>query len=255
MIAGKTHSEILVMKPSSRSRWYKTILPEEEEEAKMMMQNVKSIKLSALWTPERKTKHREYMMMEENNPMNRPEVRTKHKEAVNRPEYRAKQGEDTRGRKHTEESNTKRRVWWTPERRAERKASITGENNPNFGKTTPEETRVKQREAWTPERKTKQCGENHYNWQGGLSFEPYGIEFNDELRSQIRERDNHTCQECQHTEKQLGCILDVHHIDYDKKNNSPENLISLCRSCHSQTNFGREDWTEYFGKILEGNGG
>ncbi len=36
--------------------------------------------------------------------------------------------------------------------------------------------------------------------------------------------------------------------DYDKRNNSPENLISLCASCHTKTNFSRNDWTEYFGE-------
>ena len=42
----------------------------------------------------------------------------------------------------------------------------------------------------------------------------------------------------------------VHHVDYNKKNNDPANLISLCKACHAQTNFNRNDWMEYFeGKI------
>ena len=89
-------------------------------------------------------------------------------------------------------------------------------------------------------------GENHPNWQGGKTFELYGLEFNDELRESIRERDNHTCQECGMAEKELGYTLSCHHIDYCKTNNSEDNLISLCRSCHSQTNFGRDDWINYF---------
>jgi len=89
-------------------------------------------------------------------------------------------------------------------------------------------------------------GENAPNWLGGKSFEPYGVEFSDKLRSYIRERDNHTCQECHMTEKQLGYRMPVHHIDYNKKNNVAENLISLCKSCHAQTNFKREDWVNYF---------
>ena len=40
--------------------------------------------------------------------------------------------------------------------------------------------------------------------------------------------------------------LDVHHIDYDKKNNDPKNLISLCRKCHMKTNKNRKYWTKYF---------
>lgn len=94
-------------------------------------------------------------------------------------------------------------------------------------------------------------GKNHPNWLGGLSFEPYGIEFNNKLKQQIRDRDKHTCQECGFNEEKLDRKLSIHHIDYNKKNNNQNNLISLCRSCHMQTNFKREDWTNYFqGRVL-----
>ena len=89
-------------------------------------------------------------------------------------------------------------------------------------------------------------GENSPSWQGGKSFEPYGLDFNKKLKGQIRKRDNYTCQECYQTEKDLGYILRIHHIDYNKKNNNPTNLIGLCKSCHAQTNFNRDDWTKYF---------
>lgn len=90
------------------------------------------------------------------------------------------------------------------------------------------------------------CGSNSYLWQGGISFEPYGLEFNNKLREQIRKRDNYICQECGYKQNKLGYKLHIHHIDYNKQNNKPENLISLCRLCHIQTNFTREDWIEYF---------
>ena len=86
------------------------------------------------------------------------------------------------------------------------------------------------------------------SWLGGKSFEPYGAEFNDELKAQIKARDNYTCQECGYKQEDLEYPLSIHHIDYDKHNNDPTNLISLCRSCHMQTNFRREDWTNYFNK-------
>ena len=86
------------------------------------------------------------------------------------------------------------------------------------------------------------------SWLGGKSFESYGIEFNDELKVQIKIRDNYTCQECGCKQEDLEYSLNIHHIDYDKHNNDPNNLISLCRSCHMQTNFSREDWTDYFNK-------
>jgi len=101
-------------------------------------------------------------------------------------------------------------------------------------------------------KKMNQCGKNHYNWQGGKSFEPYGIEFNNQLKEKIRQRDNYRCQECFRHQNELydkagrKYKLIVHHIDYNKKNNSENNLIPLCRNCHQQTNYKRQDWTKYF---------
>ena len=89
-------------------------------------------------------------------------------------------------------------------------------------------------------------GEKALNWQGGKSFEKYGTEFNEALKEQIRERDNYQCQECGYFQKDLEYKLPVHHIDYDKKNNDPLNLISLCISCHMKTNYNRDDWIEYY---------
>ena len=98
----------------------------------------------------------------------------------------------------------------------------------------------------------KQRGEKNSNWQNGKSFEPYGIEFNEKLKEQIRAKNNYRCQECFRHQDELrtknnkGYKLPVHHIDYNKQNNDPDNLISLCLPCHLQTNFKREDWINYF---------
>lgn len=89
-------------------------------------------------------------------------------------------------------------------------------------------------------------GKGHPNWKGGKSLEPYGVEFNNNLKENIRKRDNYMCQECNYLQEDLSRKLSVHHIDYDKTNNKIENLISLCGSCHAQTNFGREEWSNYF---------
>jgi len=98
-------------------------------------------------------------------------------------------------------------------------------------------------------------GKEHWNWQNGKSFELYGSEFDNKLREQIRERDGYRCQQCFRHQDELfkntkagirRYKLIVHHIDYNKRNNDPSNLISLCMNCHFQTNFKRKDWTKYF---------
>ena len=92
----------------------------------------------------------------------------------------------------------------------------------------------------------KQKREKHPNWNNGSSFEPYGIEFNNKLKQQIRLRDNYICQECGKPQKELKRKLHIHHIDYCKQNNSVFNLISLCLKCHIKTNYNREHWKQYF---------
>lgn len=89
-------------------------------------------------------------------------------------------------------------------------------------------------------------GEDHYNWKGGISSEPYGLEFNKVLHEFVRNRDGYTCQICPKTQEENGEELSVHHKDYDKRNNHPSNLISLCRVCHTKTNHNREYWKAYF---------
>ena len=40
----------------------------------------------------------------------------------------------------------------------------------------------------------------------------------------------------------------VFDLDYNKINNEEINLMPLCNICHTQTNYKREDWTDYFNK-------
>lgn len=93
--------------------------------------------------------------------------------------------------------------------------------------------------------------ENHWNWQGGKSFEPYSIEFNKQLKELIRNRDNYQCQKCGCPEVENIEKLSIHHIDYDKKNCLPSNLISLCRSCNAVVNNDREYWEDWFNQKME----
>jgi len=90
------------------------------------------------------------------------------------------------------------------------------------------------------------------NWKGGFSFEPYPRGWKKALKERIRERDGRKCRLCLVSEAELGYKLHCHHIDYDKKNLSDSNLISLCRKCHLPTNTGRlrKAWTAFFRKLM-----
>jgi len=92
-------------------------------------------------------------------------------------------------------------------------------------------------------------GDKNINWNDGSSFELYGIDWTDDLKDGIRKRDKYICQECGIHQDELRGFhkrLDIHHIDYNKKNLNPKNLITLCRSCHIKTNYNREYWINYF---------
>jgi len=96
--------------------------------------------------------------------------------------------------------------------------------------------------------KSSQPKELNGNWNNGSSYEPYSTDWTETLKRSIRERDNYTCQmlKCNTIDKSNP----VHHIDYDKKNCNPNNLITLCKKCHSKTNGKRDYWTKYFQKII-----
>ncbi len=95
-------------------------------------------------------------------------------------------------------------------------------------------------------------GKNNPAWCGGKSIKQYPQEFSEKLKRKIRKRDKYTCQECKYTEKQLGYNLSIHHIDYNKNNNNPNNLVSLCRGCHAKTNWNRDNWINYYTNKITG---
>lgn len=94
-------------------------------------------------------------------------------------------------------------------------------------------------------------GELNIAWQGGKSFEEYPKIFNEFLKDKIRERDNLKCRLC--GVPQIECIkkLNIHHIDYNKKNCNINNLISLCVSCHAKTIKDRIYWMNYLNNIIQ----
>lgn len=134
----------------------------------------------------------------------------------------------------------KGRVPWIKDKKlpkeTRKKLSIShkGQKSWNKGKTTTEDLRIL-------------GGKNHYNWQGGIGNKPYPLEFDNKLKKQIKKRDNYTCQLCGTKER-----LAVHHIDYNKYNNNPENLLTLCIKCNAKVNYQRVFWTGFFmGRIYE----
>jgi hypothetical protein len=101
----------------------------------------------------------------------------------------------------------------------------------------------------------KTTGSLNGNWNRGSSFKPYSIKFTKVLKEQIRKRDKYRCKKCHKTQKQelkeLNRQLSIHHIDYNKQNCKENNLISLCDKCHSEANFNRDDWKNYFRKLIK----
>jgi predicted transcriptional regulator len=84
------------------------------------------------------------------------------------------------------------------------------------------------------------------NWKDGISFIPYGLEFNRKLKQKIKERDNYICQKCntkfKNKKHDKTFYLTIHHIDYNKLNNHEYNLICLCNKCNSRCNSNRKYW-------------
>jgi NUMOD3 motif len=93
--------------------------------------------------------------------------------------------------------------------------------------------------------KNAQKGERSMLWKGGISYEPYSTDWTEELKVMVRRRDGYICDIC----KEYG--KSVHHIDYNKKNCKPNNLITLCFRCHSKTNHNRGYWKQYFSAAAE----
>ena len=78
-------------------------------------------------------------------------------------------------------------------------------------------------------------GENHPRWKGGgAGVHPEILKRFGRNPKEIFDRDNYQCQECGNKDD-----LTIHHIDRNGRNsknpnNDIDNLITLCRSCHSR---------------------
>lgn len=108
-----------------------------------------------------------------------------------------------------------------------------------------EHSYIAQRGQKRPKQSLAMTGKkNHFYIHGEGKF-PYPMKFNKKLKEQIRKRDDYKCQICGKKGNH------VHHIDYDKNNCNPNNLITLCHDHHMKTNFNRDYWFSYFTYIME----
>ncbi len=93
-------------------------------------------------------------------------------------------------------------------------------------------------------------GEGNHHWKGGTTAKGVvlrrGVE---DLRSDIYARDNYHCRLC----GKRGAKLSIHHIlpvwARPDLVCDPENMVTLCRSCHLKVNNHEEDYIEAFGRI------
>lgn len=87
-------------------------------------------------------------------------------------------------------------------------------------------------------------------WEKFTSREPYSQNWDNRFKRAIRKRDNYICMMCGVHSEKLNRALCVHHINYDKKLSVPQNCITLCHSCHNNTNKNRPIWKQTFQEKL-----
>jgi hypothetical protein len=139
-------------------------------------------------------------------------------------ETRKKMSEKQKGRKHTEEHNLKIGK------------ALKGR------KQTAEHTRkVREANIGNP----KLSGTNSPWYIDGKGEYPYPKDFTN-IRNSILKRDNHTCQHCE------AKAIEVHHIDRDKTNNDPMNLVSVCKSSHTLAHIPKQRsyWKLYYEELM-----
>ena len=164
---------------------------------------------------------------------------------INSPEARKKMSESNKGKimsKETREKVSKAQKGrkFSDERKNKISERLKEQYRLGLKKVSPNFKHNKPHSESTKEKLKTYTGDKTSGWQGGISFEPYSVDWTKTLKKSIRERDKYTCQLC----GKEGII--VHHIDYDKKNCNLNNLITLCNSCHTGTNSNRTKWIEYF---------
>ena len=99
-------------------------------------------------------------------------------------------------------------------------------------------------------------GKEHPCYIDGRGYCKYSHKFNNKLKNKIRIRDNHRCQNCGMTEEEhlmvYGRKLEIHHINYNKKDCEENNLITLCKKCNMKANNNRIHWECFYKNKMKG---
>lgn len=91
-----------------------------------------------------------------------------------------------------------------------------------------------------------QTGTKNSMYIDGTALRKYPKEFNT-IRPLVLARDENVCQLCGNDTLKT---YEAHHIDYNKHNNTMDNLITLCRKCHSKTGGKQENRNKWLIYIL-----
>ena len=165
-------------------------------------------------------------------------------------EYLRIGGEKRKGRTKENDESVRRIAEKKRGRTKENDESVRRQSEKMKGRTKEEYEYLKNHS----EQMKNRTGELASNWQGGLSFEPYCIKFDNDFKERVREFFGRCCYICGKNEEDNGCKLSVHHVSYNKDtccDDSKPLFVPLCQSCHMKTLKNRKYWEEFFSISLK----
>lgn len=160
---------------------------------------------------------------------------------------------------HSHSEQTRRKISQTLKKKGIVPPSRKGEKMPDNAKKKISEANFARREEiskatkeWWCKNKHTRTGENHPLYGTGKTRIYCPLWYSDEFKELIFERDEYKCQnpDCEGTTE----ILVRHHIDYNKQNCHPSNVITVCQSCNAKANWNRDFWKILYSKILTKKG-